>query len=222
VTCSGRGSGLDQAGVGGLAALGEVGMAADAASYESCDLGSAAGIWAQGHLSVVNQAAQSLGSSVGRSVKDAADALTRAAPPPQQMPPVAEARRTETLPSGLVVTLVDSASLVGAQDIGRVVITGSHGALIGGQAARAIKAAVRIAVYNDAGLGRNGIGITRLPALDAQGIAAVTVSDATARIGDAMSSLADGDISACNAVAGRQGAAVGMALSQWLESLPLD
>lgn len=64
------------------------------------------------------------------------------------------------------ITCLDSASLVGPGDSGRIVITGSHGALIGGDPSRAIKAHARAAVFNDAGFGIDNIGVTRLPALE--------------------------------------------------------
>ena len=114
---------------------------------------------------------------------------------------------------------MDSASLVTDDDAGKILITGSHGALIGGDPKRAIKAAARIAIFNDAGFGADDIGITRLSALEAQGIAAVTVSADTARIGDAASALETGVISACNQAAKGLGARTGNRLVDWLSSL---
>jgi hypothetical protein len=174
---------------------------------------------ANGRISVVNAPAESLGVLPGMPVAEAADLLAGATTPRGTMAAVPEARQTRTLRPGLVVTLVDSASLVGPRDAGQVVITGSHGGLIGGDPRRALKAPARIAVFNDAGVGRNGIGITRLPALEAQGIAAVTVGHDTARIGDAASALETGEISAVNHAAVASGARVGLALRDWLETL---
>jgi hypothetical protein len=213
------GIGLDRAGVAGVAALGGSGMAAAATDGMSCEIGSAGDMWDNGRISVVNAPATALGLAPGMTVAWAAELLDHAAQPTHEMAEVAEARQTRTLTSGLAVTLLDSASLVGPQDIGGVVVTGSHGGLIGGDARRALKAAARIAVFNDAGGGRNGIGTTRLPALEAQGIAAVTVGHDTARIGDAASALETGVISAVNGPARTMGAAVGLGLSDWLETL---
>jgi hypothetical protein len=64
-------------------------------------------------------------------------------------------------------------------------------------------------VFSDAGIGAEGVGITRLPALDARGIAGLTVSAASARIGDAASIYGDGVISHANATAQRMGARAG-------------
>jgi hypothetical protein len=97
------------------------------------------------------------------------------------------------------VIVVDSASLVEPADAGRIVITGSHGALLGGRPETALKVAALAAVYNDAGVGIDNAGISRLRALDMRGIPAATVSHDSARIGDGRSTLEDGRISHCNA-----------------------
>ena len=53
-------------------------------------------------------------------------------------------------------------------------------------------------------------GVTRLPALDARGIAAATVTAASARIGDARSTYEDGIVSRVNHRAAALGAAPGI------------
>ena len=106
-----------------------------------------------------------------------------------------------------------------SQDTEKIVVTGSHGGLIGGDSRRALKAQARIGVFNDAGVGIEGIGITRLPALDQINVAAVTISCHTARIGDAWSTLETGVISHTNSTAKTLGARKGLALKAWLENL---
>ncbi len=102
--------------------------------------------------------------------------------------------------------LVDSAALVVPEDAGQVVVTGSHGALFGNDPRNALKADAALALFNDAGGGK---GTSRLPALQARGIAAATVAAASARIGDAQSTWADGVISAANEWAEALGAGPG-------------
>jgi hypothetical protein len=199
--------------------LAELGMAAAAADCMSCEIGSAEDAWANGQISVVNGPAKALGIDPGMSVAAAAECLAGAVAPKAWMAAVSEARQSRTLKSGLVVTLVDSASLVGPEDAGTVVLTGSHGGLIGGDPRRALKAPARVAVFNDAGLGPNGVGTTRLPALEAKDIAAVTVSHETARIGDAVSALETGRVSAANRAALHLGAYLGVPLLEWLETM---
>ena len=53
---------------------------------------------------------------------------------------------------------------------------GSHGGLVADQPHLAIRVAAAAAFFNDAGIGKDGAGVTRLPALDARGIAAATVA----------------------------------------------
>lgn len=103
---------------------------------------------------------------------------------------------------------------------GQVVVSGSHGGVSAGRFA--VEAGVRLAVFNDAGVGLDGAGIAALPLLQAHGIAACTVAHVTARIGEAASTLATGVISHANAAAAALGARPGLALSQWLLPAPRD
>ena len=106
------------------------------------------------------------------------------------------------------MVLVDSASLVSAEvDRGAIVVTGSHGGLVGGDPAAALRTEAFAAVFHDAGIGIDQAGIGRLPTLDDRGIAAATVAAASARIGEARSTLDDGVLSAVNATAAGTGAA---------------
>jgi hypothetical protein len=73
-----------------------------------------------------------------------------------------------------------------------------------------VKHPVFAAVYNDAGFGIDDAGISRLPALDAHGIAGATVSTWSARIGDGLSTYRDGYVSAVNETAIRRGGEVGL------------
>jgi hypothetical protein len=131
---------------------------------------------------------------------------------------VPEARWDETV-GGLAVLCVDSASLIKPEDAGRVIVTGSHGGLIGGDPARACKAAARLAVFNDAGGGKGGIGFTRLPALDQRGVGAVTLDCGSCEIGSAASGLEGGVISAVNDMAAAMGLHKGQRLKDALARL---
>lgn len=212
------GIGFQDAGIAGVMALDTVGMAAIAVDCQTCRIGDAHDMIRRGRISTVNHAAGSLGLGVGMMVEDAITPLEHAPPPKGMLPKITEARSSARLPGGAVVQLLDSASLVGPQDQDAIVVTGSHGALIGGDPLRALKAKARIAVFNDAGVGIENIGITRLPALDDRGVAAVTVSAASARIGDAASALETGVISHTNKLAAELGARVGAQLGAWLDT----
>jgi hypothetical protein len=108
------------------------------------------------------------------------------------------------------VWALDSASLVAPEHHDAIVITGSHGGLLGGRPETALKYDVRAAFYNDAGIGIDDAGVSRLPALDRRGIAALTVAAASARIGDARSSYEDGVLSRVNGSAAALGLKPGM------------
>ena len=117
--------------------------------------------------------------------------------------------RSEIAGSLRRIVIVDSAALVEPADAGQIVVTASHGGLIGGYPPAALKVDAFAAVFNDAGMGAENCGITRLPALQARGIAGLTVAAMSARIGEARSTFHDGVVSAVNAVAASLGARVG-------------
>lgn len=100
---------------------------------------------------------------------------------------------------------------------GAIVVSGSHGGASSGR--YAIAAKVRLAIFNDAGVGLDRAGIAALDALDAHGMAACTVAHDSARIGEAASTLADGVISHANRGAAALGAKPGARLTDWLTSL---
>ena len=82
--------------------------------------------------------------------------------------------------------------------------------LLGGRPATAVKYDVFAAIYNDADFGIDDAGISRLPALDARGIAGATVSAWSARIGDGQSTYRDGYVTAVNARAAQCGGEIGI------------
>ncbi len=96
------------------------------------------------------------------------------------------------------VVAIDSNSLVAETDSQSIVLTGSHGGLLGGRSDRAIKNRVFAVVYNDADVGADGAGISRLGALEDLRIPAATVSAWSARIGDGRSTYQEGFITHLN------------------------
>ncbi len=100
-----------------------------------------------------------------------------------------------------------------------IVVTGSHGGLLGGKPETALKYDVRGALYNDAGIGKDEAGVSRLPALDRRGIAAATVAAASARIGDARSTYQDGIVSRVNARAAALGLGEGISACEFVAGL---
>ena len=103
------------------------------------------------------------------------------------------------------IVLIDSASLVAPEDKGQIIVAASHGALVGGSPAMALRVDGFAAAFSDAGVGADDAGITRLPALDERGIPAFTVAAASAVIGDASSTWRHGVVSVVNKAAHRLG-----------------
>jgi hypothetical protein len=207
------GVGRDRAGIGGLGYLDELGIPAAAVGHRSARIGDGADCAARGVISYVNASALRLGVLAGMPVRQALALLAAAdLAPSREPPPLQETRRAieATAPSSRAICAIDSASLVRPDDAGAIVLTGSHGALPGGRPETAIKANVFAAVFNDADFGADDAGISRLPALDARGIAGATVSAWSARIGEGLSTYRDGFVSALNATARAYGAEIGI------------
>lgn len=214
VVLNDAGIGLGQAGIAGVRDLATIGMAAATVGCMSAEIGSARDSLANGVISYVNAVAKTLGVGVGQTMAVALRQLEAAPMPLEQLPAVAEQRWTVDF--GLKVLCVDSASLIRPQDAGRIIVTGSHGGLIGGDPTRACKAQARFVAFSDAGRGKNDIGCSRLPALDDRMIAAVTLDCNTCAIGSADSAIKGGVISVVNQTAFGLGFRVGSPLSESL------
>ena len=200
------GIGKEDAGVASLPLLQGLGIAAAAVSHWSARVGDAEDMMARGVISRANAAA--VGVLPGMTCAEAAERLHAAVLRRARLDGAEE--RRSVVPGRRALVLIDSASMVDpVADRGAVVVTGSHGGLVGGDPARALAVDAFAAAYNDAGIGIEQAGIARLPALQARGIAAITVAADSARIGEARSTLEDGKISAVNAAAAALGAVVG-------------
>ena len=89
-------------------------------------------------------------------------------------------------------------------------VSGSHGGLVEGDPAMALRVDAAAALFNDAGIGIEEAGIGRLPALDARGMPAAVVAASSARIGDGRSTYRDGVISRINTEGEKKGGKPGM------------
>jgi hypothetical protein len=205
------GIGRDRAGIAALKLLQQHGKAAAAVSHMSARIGDTDDMMAGGTISMANALAAACGVTPGMSCAAAALLLEAASLGPTTIEDEPHEARVAFACQRQIrgIILVDSASLVTAEDIGAIIVTGSHGGLIGGDPKKALRAEGFAAVFNDAGIGKDDAGTTRLPALDDRGIAAFTVAAASARIGDARSTLCDGVISRVNRRAAALGARVG-------------
>lgn len=225
------GVGKGHAGIGCLDYCRQRGMAAATVAHDSCRIGDAADMLARGRISHVNDIARACGVEPGQPCFEAAERLLAAPPPPDRPLGKGEeqenrrvvdggARRSDARRSDArCIVLIDSAALVEPDDAGQIVITGSHGGLVGGKPVMALRVDAHAAFFNDAGFGADDWGISRLPALDERGIIAATVAAASARIGEAESTWRDGILSAVNRTARQAGLAVGQSCFSAVERL---
>jgi hypothetical protein len=204
------GIGKDGAGVAGLAWLDGVGIAACAVDAWSARIGDGADTLANGILSTSNEAAQKLGCMPGMYCSDAVRALAKANASTADIPELTQARAIVETTGHRAVWSLDSVSLARASDRRAILLTGSHGALLGGRPDRILDMDVFAAFLNDAGGGRDGAGFARIALLATKGVAAATVWNASARIGDGRSTYDDGVLSRVNAVGERLGLNAGM------------
>ncbi|MBV8335082.1 MAG: hypothetical protein JO358_06465 [Alphaproteobacteria bacterium] len=203
------GVGRDRAGVAGLEYLADLGIPAAAVGHDSARIGDGADMMARGRITHANGLAQALGCRPGMACREAAVRLQRSRSGNRE-PPTEREGSFLLLADPPAVWALDSASLVDPEHIGTIVVTGSHGGLLGDRPDTALKCDALAALFNDAGIGIDAAGVSRLPALDRRGIAAGTVAAASARIGDARSTFEDGVLSRVNARAAALGIAPGM------------
>ena len=163
------GVGRERAGIGGLDYLDGLGVAAATIGHRSARIGHGADCHARGTITYVNSLGLKAGVTPGMSAREALAKLEQADLPPCPAPAAIDETRhrlSEAEAGGVRVHAIDSAGLVLPEDAGHIVVTGSHGALLGGKPETAIKIAVFAAIYNDADFGIEDAGIARLPVLD--------------------------------------------------------
>lgn len=213
------GVGREQAGIAGLRELDRHSLAAAAISHRSARIGDGMDCHTRGIISFVNESASRLRVSVGQHAAEALAllnaAVSRQRPQPTLQP--VESRRLIARIGGVAIVALDSSSLVTLADSSTIVMTGSHGGLLGGRAKSAIKHRVLAAAYNDADLGIDEAGVSRLAALNALGVCAFTVSAWSARIGDGLSTYEDGFVTWANSKARDCGAEPGLAAHRLVE-----
>ncbi|HEU5323760.1 MAG TPA: hypothetical protein VFX28_23360 [Methylomirabilota bacterium] len=202
------GVGRDGAGISGLPLADRHGVAAAAVATLSARLGDGDSVLADGIVSHANATARALGVAPGMAVRAAARAMLAAEP--RGPAPAALVDRTARVvaqsPAGRVV-LVASMGFATAAHRGDVLCAGSHGGRVNATSLLAIRP--RGALFNDGGLARDRSGVSGLAPLAAAGVPAAAVDAWTARIGDPLSTWADGVVSVVNEGAARAGVRVG-------------
>jgi hypothetical protein len=217
---SDAGIGRERAGVAGLDTLGRYDLPAAAVSVHSARIGDGADCLERGIISVVNEPARRLGIEQGMEARAALSMLSQETRDPVGAIPEPEDEHREVAQAwGGRLVILDSNSLVAPDDCDSIVVTGSHGGLLGGRPASAVKHPVLAAIYNDADGGIEGAGFSRLASLDIRNIAAATVSAWSARIGDGRSTIDDGYVTRINGCARRAGGEIGISCRELVARL---
>jgi hypothetical protein len=207
------GGGKDHAGTAGLALLEKNGIYAATVDADTAKIGIAKETEG-GAISFVNMLSKKVGIQAGISARKAAEIMQNA--PALVFKVLAESAEEyeeqltviHTSPTGYRIVAMDSNSQVTPDNPKDIILTGSHGGLVG--SAPVVKYPVIAAFYNDAGIGKEQAGITRLPRLQEAGIIGATVDAHTARIGVGMETYQYGIISYANQLAMDLGIAKGM------------
>lgn len=129
------------------------------------------------------------------------------------------ARTTVGWAGDVPIVLLDSISYIAAEDAETVVVSGSHGGSAAGR--YALEHPPRLAVFNDAGIGKDRAGVAALDMLEAQAIPAVAVAHTSARVGEAADTWASGVISTVNHQAEALGLRPGDRLAEVIGRLDL-
>ncbi len=218
IVFSDAGVGLDRAGIAALQFLADREIPAASVSHTTARIGDANDMLSRGHISWANALACDLGVSPDQTAAGALVCLERFSRTAEAMaaPNIAFAR-SEIVHKGTMIVLCDSASQIRLEDKGLIVVTGSHGGLPGLEPARASKADVAMVFYNDAGIGVDSAGTSRLPALDDRKIPSACVDCMSARIGEAHSTFDTGVLTAVNRIAGTVGLERGQSVQKAIE-----
>jgi len=206
VICHEAGPGLDAAGISGLWALEAEGIAGAAAATQSCRIADGHDMYDNGVVAHVNDTARSLGIAAGMPVREAALLMMRwLRPLPDTWRPVQVAWQTAR---GRVMAM-GSVTFITTEHEGDVICAGSHFGRT--SAAYSSRFRLRGVICNDAGRCKDDSGVSGLEVCDARSIPGAAVAASSARIGDGMSTYADGVVSAANRAARALGILEGMA-----------
>jgi hypothetical protein len=210
------GIGKDNAGIVGLDFLDQIDLAAATADARTCHIGDGGHMLTHGIISHVNRTAAALGCAPGQSVRDCAERLRAASVPTVAPPPITEGARFVMRDSEPMLICADSIGMLQPDDVGRIVVTASHGALSGGRSDDMVPLGILAVFFSDAGGGMDDAGIARLADLERKGIVAGATSADSAPIGDSRALYHDGVLSHVNGPASQRGGRVGMKLKDFI------
>lgn len=196
------GGGKEKAGVAGLDILNRYNVPAAAVDAFTARIGIASETEI-GIVSYANALAQNTGVRIGSIADNAAQMMARVAAPSMRtidgnLEIEEKITIVHTHPTGRRIVAMDSNSMVTQNNKRDIIMTGSHGGRVGSRPA--VKYPVAAAFYNDAGVGKEKAGISRLTWLEENHIYGATVDADTARIGIGLETYELGIVSHVNAL----------------------
>ena len=118
---------------------------------------------------------------------------------------------------GRKVVLMDSITHVDEGDTDQIIVSASHGGVSSG--GFACEHRLGAVFFNDAGVGKENAGIAALDMLEKMGVAAGTVDNDSAKIGDAKDHWENGIVSHLNETAKAAGLREGLPLREAISSV---
>jgi len=204
------GIGMDGAGIAGLWYLEALDIPGAAVDVMTVELGNGVDLFERAVISRLNEPARRCGVREGMPAKEAALLMLEHDPGSVDAPSAITNRTVvHTAADGREIVCTDSIAFGQEEDRGRnVLCTAGH---TGRSAVPYLRdVAPHGFICSDGGWGRDGSGTAGLGIVEADGLAGATVDARTARMGDGLSTWADGTISAANTLAVARGVTVGM------------
>ncbi|ACI59476.1 conserved hypothetical protein (plasmid) [Rhizobium leguminosarum bv. trifolii WSM2304] len=214
------GVGKEAEGIYALSYFDKLGVPAATTSHLLSRIGDGRDNFENGVISYVNETARKIGCAAGQKAKACAHNMLAMPAFAYEVPPKAESRTI--IPGGDVcpsVVVIDSLALLLPEDAQRIMVAGSHGALLPTDDRLLLNGDALGTLFCDAGFGKDGIGVRRIQKLDELGKPGASVSVTSARIGNGMSVLESGILSFVNDTAAGYGASVGMTAREYVELL---
>jgi uncharacterized protein YunC (DUF1805 family) len=211
------GVGKNQAGIRGITYYDAENILACAVDHNSAEIGVSRDTWESGIISHLSIQAEAAGIQPGDSVKEAVAKLNNIVKYPfstQKSENYESHIKSEAKDTGskeglkkqihaqiesVDITIADSITSLNENNIGDILVCGSHGGVSAGEYAQ--KYRLKAVFFNDAGIGKNNAGVKSLESLSDAGILACTVDCMSAEIFNGQDTLDNGIITVCNQLA---------------------
>ncbi|MBC8022318.1 MAG: hypothetical protein H7Y14_04325, partial [Burkholderiales bacterium] len=157
VVLNDAGIGKHSAGIAGVLWLAGLDIPAVAIDHRSARIGDGQDMMQSGIVSTVNDAGAKHGCLPGHTCKQVVKCLLENSEESEaEIPEIGEARARIGNTGHREVWAIDSVSLARPEDRRAILVTGSHGALLGGRPDHVLDVDVFAAFFNDAGGGKDG------------------------------------------------------------------